>query len=107
MMFSLVEQIHEIISYIGIAVILWGVVRSILGVVAESFSKKKTLYFREPRLVLCEHIVFGLEFMVAGDVISTIIMPDYHTLLVLGGLVLIRTILSYFVDIELRQLRKL
>lgn len=107
MLLPFIACLHEVISYIGIAIILWGVVRSILGIIADTASKKKMLYFREPRLVLCEHIVLGLEFMVVGDVISTIIMPDYHTLLILGGLILIRAALSYFVDSELKHLRKL
>lgn len=107
MILKLVTQIHHIISYIGIVIIVWGVIRSIFDIVKDCTTKKKDMFFRDARMVLCQHIVFGLEFMVAGDVISTIILPDYHTLAILGGLVLIRSVLSYFVDMELRHLRKM
>lgn len=107
MIIQVITEIHHVISYIGIGIILWGVVRSVLDIVNNYVSKKKDTFFRSARMVLCQHIVFGLEFMVAGDVIRTIILPDYHTLAILGGLVVIRTVLSYFVDIELRHLRKM
>lgn len=107
MVLAIVTQVHHVISYIGIAIILWGVIRSVLDILRDCISKKKDTFFRSARMVLCQHIVFGLEFMVAGDVIRTIILPDYHTLAILGGLVVIRTVLSYFVDIELRHLRKM
>ncbi len=107
MILKLVTEVHHVISYIGIAIIIWGVVRSVLDIVNDCMAKKKDMLFRSARMVLCQHIVFGLEFMVAGDVIRTIILPDFRTLAVLGGLVVIRTVLSYFVDMELRHLRKM
>lgn len=107
MTLAIITYLHEFISYVGIGIILWGVARSLLQIVAQCSAKRKDGFFKTARMTLCQHIVFGLEFMVAGDVIRTIILPDYHTLAILGGLVVIRTILSYFVDIELRQLKKL
>ncbi len=50
-------------------------------------------------------IIIGLGFILAGDVISTVILPDYYNLGKLAILVIIRTVLTYFLDKELRQLR--
>lgn len=50
-------------------------------------------------------IVLGLEFILASDVILTIVLPDYYNLGLLAILVVIRTILNYFLNKELMQLR--
>ena len=47
-------------------------------------------------------ILLGLEFMVAGDIIRTVaVEPTINGLVVLGGIVLIRTFLSLSLEIEL------
>ncbi|MFT6765736.1 MAG: putative membrane protein [Alteromonas naphthalenivorans] len=101
-----INILHLVTMYIGIAVITLGVALSVAELVKMLYAKNPDLLYRQARMILCKHIVFGLEFMLAGDVVKTIVMPDYHSLALLGGLVVIRTILSYFVDVELRQLRK-
>ena len=102
-----IDILHLVTMCLGIAVITLGVVLSVMDLAKMLYTKKNyDLLYRQARMTLCKHIVFGLEFMLAGDVVKTIIMPDYHSLALLGGLVVIRTILSYFVDVELRQLRK-
>ena len=47
-------------------------------------------------------ILLGLEFLVAGDIINTVaIEPTLQSLLVLGGIVLIRTFLSFSLEVEI------
>lgn len=47
-------------------------------------------------------ILLGLEFLVAGDIINTVaIEPSLDSLLVLGGIVLIRTFLSFSLEMEI------
>lgn len=46
-------------------------------------------------------ILLGLEFLVAADIIRTVaVKPDFRTVGVLGGIVLIRTFLSYSLQLE-------
>ena len=47
-------------------------------------------------------ILIGLELLVAGDIIRTVaVEPSIESLLVLGGIVLIRTFLSISLEVEI------
>lgn len=47
-------------------------------------------------------ILLGLEFLVAADIINTVaIEPSLQSLLILGGIVLIRTFLSFSLEVEI------
>lgn len=59
------------------------------------------------RLELGRGIVLGLEYFLAADIIRTAITPDYYEIGLLSILVVIRTILNYFLNKDLDQLRAL
>ncbi|WP_457092946.1 DUF1622 domain-containing protein [Microvirga sp. P5_D2] len=47
-------------------------------------------------------IQLGLEFLVAADIINTVaIEPTLESLMILGGIVLIRTFLSFSLEVEI------
>lgn len=47
-------------------------------------------------------ILLGLEFLVAADIINTVAVdPTLESLVVLGGIVLIRTFLSFALEVEI------
>lgn len=54
------------------------------------------------RAELGRSILLGLEFMVAGDILkSLVISPTLDDLLVLGGLIMVRTFLSVSLSVEI------
>lgn len=54
------------------------------------------------RKSLGRSILIGLELLVAGDIIRTVaVSPSLESLLVLGGIVLIRTFLSLSLEVEI------
>lgn len=54
------------------------------------------------RKSLGRSILIGLELLVAGDIIRTVaVAPSIDSLLVLGGIVLIRTFLSISLEVEI------
>ena len=55
------------------------------------------------RLAMGEKMVLGLEFFLAGDIVQTIVVPTWESLAILGGIVVIRTVLVFFLNMELRQ----
>lgn len=57
------------------------------------------------RRQLGSYLLLGLEFLIAADVIHTVAKQhlEYRDLIVLGGIVLIRTVISHFLDVELRR----
>ncbi|WP_372422249.1 DUF1622 domain-containing protein [Salinarimonas chemoclinalis] len=91
------------LEYGGIAVIVVG-----LAVVTVSYCYKKLAGVRggdpydEYRAGLGRSILLGLEFLVAADIIRTVaIEPTLDSVVVLGGIVLIRTFLSFALEVEI------
>jgi uncharacterized membrane protein len=65
------------------------------------YNKFSTDYIR---LQFGESVILGLEFMVGADIIGSLIAPDYYNLGMLAIIVGVRTVLSYFLSRELRDL---
>lgn len=55
------------------------------------------------RLQLGQHLVLALEFMIAADILKTVLAPTLQDLAYLGGIILIRTVLSISIAYELRR----
>jgi len=59
-------------------------------------------YYRGFRQDLGRAILLGLEFLIAGDIIRTVaVAPTLQNVLVLGLIVLIRTFLSFSLQLEI------
>jgi uncharacterized membrane protein len=86
-----------------------GVLTIILGGIAATFQFfRRQLSGREDayeiyRGSLGKAILLGLEFLVAGDIIGTVaVEPTFQSLGVLGAIVLIRTFLSFSLEVEIK-----
>lgn len=55
------------------------------------------------RLQLGRVLALGLEFTVASDILRTAVAPTRQDILNLGAIVLLRTLLNYFLEQEIRQ----
>jgi len=55
------------------------------------------------RLFLGTYILFGLEFMIVSDLIHSFLKPELTSLASLGALVVIRTVISFFLGHELES----
>lgn len=55
------------------------------------------------RLRLGRVLALGLEFTVASDILRTAVAPTRQDILNLGAIVLLRTLLNYFLEREIRQ----
>lgn len=99
--------IKRIISMIGTVIILTGALYALYQFILQIKNvkvKNQTLNFDLIRLDLGRSIILGLEFIVASDVIETTTAPDYYSLGILGGIVLIRTFLNYSLNKDITQL---
>jgi uncharacterized membrane protein len=86
----------------GSLLIIYGGLRAILGVILIEVLKKPFTY-QQVRKELTNKIVFGLEFFIAGDVLETVRNPSQEELILLGTVVLIRTVLGYFLSKEVSE----
>ncbi len=55
------------------------------------------------RLKLGRALTLGLEFTVASDILRTAVAPTRQDILNLGAIVLLRTLLNYFLEREIEQ----
>lgn len=87
----------------GTAVIAFGAVASTAGflrLVMARISPEER--FRSYRASLGRSILLGLELLVAADIIRTVtIEPTLEGVAVLGGLILVRTFLSFSLEAEI------
>ena len=101
-------QFTEIISYAGYAIETMGVFVVILGsifssvVFVRSFRQlPEGIAYQNLRRQLGRSIILGLEFLIAGDIIRTVIVDaTLENVAVLGIIVLIRTFLSLTLHLE-------
>jgi len=96
--FEVIETVGKTIDGVGVAVIALGALISAAGVIPRLKTGAAYRVFREQ---LGRTILLGLEFLVAADIIRTVaVTPDARSVAVLGGIVLIRTFLSFSLQLE-------
>jgi len=91
-----------IFSIVGSLLIIYGGLRATVEIILFEVFKKPYKY-QNIRKELTNRIVFGLEFFIAADVLETVLNPTQEELLLLGIVVLIRTILGYFLSKEVTE----
>lgn len=104
---EILSLLKEIIDYIAIVIMLWGVILSTFKFVHGEITIKdenKQIIFREKiRAFLATYILLGLELFIVGDIIAIIINPTQEELTVLVIIVIVRTIISFFLEREFRS----
>ena len=83
----------------GAALIIWGGLAAAYAVILRTAGRAAITYTGIRRDFTAK-IVFGLEFFIAGDVLTTVLEPTREELLLLGLVVVIRVILGYFLAKE-------
>jgi len=86
-----------IIELIGVAVLMWTVVKSVVNL----FKKKELL-----RLELAEGIALALEFKMGGELLRTLIVREWNELLILGAIILLRAALTFLIQWEIKIEKK-
>ena len=108
------EFLVEVIAYIvpltellGAAVVTWGSVHGLVLLVRRGWRYFQNLpleeSLRDIRIAIGEKMALGLDFFLAGDIIGTIVVPSKETLMILGGIVVIRTVMAYFLAQEIEK----
>jgi uncharacterized membrane protein len=86
----------------GAILIIYGGILTAVNLVLVAIHRKNMLKGQVKR-EFTGYIVFGLEFFIAGDVLTTLLSPTSEELLVLGAVVVIRVVLGYFLEKESKE----
>jgi uncharacterized membrane protein len=102
------EYLHHTsfgIGVLGVVVIVFGVVGGLLRFIRAEFWAARGLGVDEERKqlrhVLGYYLLLGLEFLIAADIIDTLMKPSNQDLVILGAIVAIRTVISFSLNSEL------
>jgi len=94
------------IGMLGVLVIVFGVASGLLRFLRSEFLAVRGANVdgdrKHLRHLLGYYLLLGLEFLIAADIIDTLMKPSVQDLIVLGAIVLIRTIISYSLNAELK-----
>jgi uncharacterized membrane protein len=97
----IVENAGKTIDVVGVAAIAAGAVLAAGGAIGRMLRRTGDAY-RAFRQQLGRSILLGLEFLVAADIIRTVaVEPTLQSVGVLAGIVLIRTFLSFSLELEI------
>jgi uncharacterized membrane protein len=88
-------------------VIVRGVLLIVYRLVGLEFKRHRQKFVYKEREVLRHqlgsHLLLGLEFMIAADIIGTISHPTLNDMALLGSIVVIRTVISFSLQREVEK----
>jgi len=103
---SIINSASFALNIIGALITIWGIVVSLFEFLKkEILQRSEVIKLNEAiRIKLGSYLVLALEFFIAGDIVKIIITPTWQSLGILGAIVVIRTILSYFLTKDLKKI---
>lgn len=107
--YTYMEPVVTLLDLASALVILWGFIIGFSKLIHIEFfrSGSKFLQYQELRRTVGIYILLGLEFMVVSDLLHTIQESrDYKSVIILGALVVIRTVISFFLGKEMKEAAK-
>lgn len=109
MFIQFLNLLATIISVISLLIVTYGaLIRHLLHLQLmklKRFTGKYTsINIRRLRATFGTYLLLGLEFLIASDILKTVLEPTLNELAILGGIVVLRTVLSVFLNKEIKEL---
>ncbi len=108
------EQALEFVAigadWVGIAILLIGAFKFLPSYVKFEFKslagRDCAIQIQNLRLPLGSYILLSLEFMIISDIALSVLNRTLNDLLLLGLLIVIRTAISFFLGLELKETKE-
>jgi len=104
------EYAAQCVDLVGITILLITAVRFLFHYAAFEIARFRHMecvfQIRDMRLRLGSYILLALEFMIISDIIHSALKRTLDDFLVLGILVVIRSVLSFFLSLDLKETRE-
>ncbi len=104
------ELLTLCVDAVGYGILLFTVLKFVPRYVATEIGRARGMEcsrrFRDIRLELLSHIILAIDFMVISDVIHSGIVKTQESLITLGLFVLVRSILAFFLGLDMRDIRE-
>ena len=95
------KLLGEVVGYIGIMVMMYGAAKGLYMFIVQTFKKEKEI--SAFRIELGQYLTLGLEFLIGKDIIESLVHPTWDDLGKLGAIIILRSILTLFLERELKQ----
>lgn len=98
-----IELVGRIVDATGVSVIVVGILVATVRFLIQTQRRERAgSTFKSYRQGLGRALLLGLEVLVAADIIRTVaIQPTFQSVGILAGIVVIRTFLSWSLEVEL------
>ena len=107
---QVLKAVAAAVTGVGYAILLFTVAKFLRRYIALEIARVRGFdcarRFRDIRLDLGSHIVLAIDFMVIADVIHTGLVQNRESLINLGLFVLIRSALTFFLGLDMRDIRQ-
>lgn len=107
---NILEKLIIILQGLSTIVIIWGIaIQFALWLKSEIASKTRKTAVENITTIknfLGTYILFGLEILIGADIIESILDPSLNHIFGLAVIVIIRTIISYFLNKEIESINK-
>lgn len=98
-----------VISAISLIIVVYGTLIGFVAFVRNEWRRRNGTFemvtIRRIRVECGSYLLLGLEFLIASDILETVLKPGLNELAILGGIVVVRIILSYFLNREIKELK--
>ena len=100
---EIAHDVAKAIELLGIAIIAVGAVVNLALFARRAFDREERVEaVADLRSNFGRSILLGLEFLIAADIINTVaVTPTLQSVIVLGAIVIIRTFLSFSLELEI------
>jgi uncharacterized membrane protein len=101
---EVVTSAGKVVDGIGVAILLFGVIGALIASAWRSARPAVPPIdgYRQLRRDVGRVVLLGLELLVAGDIIRTVaVSPTFTSVGVLAAIVVVRTFLSFTLEVEL------
>src|SRR3989344_5361696 len=103
-LFAITRFLGAIIGSIGVTVIFVGCIRGLYLFLKKFLTNNALL--ADIRIEIGHHLALGLEFLVAKDIIETIVRQTWDELGKLAAIIALRTLLTLFLAHEVKEVRE-
>jgi len=105
---SIFEWLEIIIDVSAAAVMVLAFAGAMFSYIQIAVRAERTERIMKMQIVRCDlgvKLVFALELLIISDLLHTIVSRSMDDMIIVGALVLIRTVIGYFLNKEIEDIR--
>lgn len=106
---AVLERLIIVIELFAVLLLVIGLARFTWSYLASEFARADMITRRSRanlgRIVLARYILMALEVFIVADILATLLSASFASLLFLALLVLVRSVISHFLEAEIRSIR--